>query len=216
MTDFLQQARRRALHHWVEDGLPDLYVGMLFLLFAGLRLLAQWADGQQRRELAAVGFFGSLALLLTGTLAGRFVIEALKQRITYPRTGYVAYAPPSRQERRKSWLFTLLLALLLLAAVVFKPRAQLLFRMAVLHGVLFLVALAVYFPLRSPRYFLYAMSIPVLALGYAWTWERWSPMLQRMMTYGEVTFLFLGVLMTLGGLLTLVRYLQRHPVLEEV
>lgn len=216
MVDVLDQARQRALRYWVEDGIPDLYIGSLLLLFVGLRLLARWADAHRQATLTAAGLFGSLAVILAGSLWGRFIIDAVKQRVTYPRTGYVAYAPPSREERRKSLLFTLLFALLLIGMVLLHPQARLPLRMWVFHGVVFLVALAVSLPLRSLRYLLYTLSIPFMAAGYALTWERWPLTVQRLMTYGELTFLALGVWMTIWGAFTLARYLNRYSVFEEV
>lgn len=216
MTDLLHQARRRALRYWVEDGIPDLYTGILFLLFTGLRFLAQWAERQQQATWMAVGFFGSLAVILLGTLLGRFIIDAIKQRVTYPRTGYVAYAAPSKKERRKQMAFTLLLGLLLTGIVLVHPQPLLPFRLWALHLILFFLALTIAWQMGSPRFLFYSLVILFLVTGYHLTWERWSPSTQRLMTYGEITFLVLGVLMTLGGAFTLVRYLKQHPLAEEV
>ncbi len=215
MADLLHQARRRALQYWAEDGVPDVYAGLLFLLFAGLRLLAQWADLRQQATLRAMAFFGSMAVLLAGALLGRFIIHAVKQRVTYPRTGYVAYTTPSPRERRRQMAFTLLLALLLVGFVLFMPHAGLRFRMWTLHLVLFLVFAALSWPMGHPRYAFYALLVPLLAAGYHLTWAHWPSHLRPLLTYGEITFLVLGVVMMLGGALTLTRYLKAHPILEE-
>ncbi len=215
MANLLRQARQRALQYWVEDGIPDLYTGLLFLVFAGLRLLAQWAEAQRQATWMVVGFFGSLVVILVGSLAGRYVIDALKQRVTYPRTGYVAYTPPSKAERRKQIAVTALLALVLVGLVLLRPQAPLTLRLVVLHLVFALLVFAIALQLHSPRYFLYAFVVPLLAAGYLLGWPHWSPTLQRLMTYGEITFLVLGMVMTLGGVWTLHRYLKAHPDLEE-
>ncbi len=213
MMDVLQQARRRALHHWVEDGLADLYAGLLLVLFVGIRFLARWAQGRNP-ALETAGEIGSILFLLAGTLLGRPLINALKQRITLPRTGYVAYHPPSRQERLKSLLFTLGLALAIVVLALIPTEAPFLLRLWGLHLVFFTLAFVIALEVRNQRFWGYSLVILVLALGYSLTWERWTPSVHELMTYGDLTFFILGGLMVIGGTWALVRYLQRYPLEE--
>src|ERR1700683_1965993 len=86
------QAEQRSWAYWFADGLPYLIAGAACLLI-GLALLG--AQARPRKPLVIV--LVAVALVLYGVVFFRMkqVIEWLKSRITYPRTGYTAtpYAP---------------------------------------------------------------------------------------------------------------------------
>jgi hypothetical protein len=80
----LIQAERRNWAYWREDGIPHLLGGLFFLAFGG----SMWLT----RLMRSPWFVAlSLVLLFLFWLASRGVMEFLKARITWPRTGY---APP--------------------------------------------------------------------------------------------------------------------------
>jgi|HubBroStandDraft_1064217.scaffolds.fasta_scaffold04978_5 hypothetical protein len=100
-------AEQRARNYWFLDGLPNLVTGMVLLLM-GFALLA----GQMKPErplLVGVSLV-AVVLYLTFALRIRQVVEWLKARITYPRTGYTA--PPYLTEdsalspgrKRRAWV----------------------------------------------------------------------------------------------------------------
>ena len=80
-------AERRSWAYWFVDGLPQLLIGVSSLLFgfyfitSGNRHTSHTAS-----ILGLVGFLIYLFLLVRGTQ----ILEWLKERITYPRTGYAA------------------------------------------------------------------------------------------------------------------------------
>jgi intracellular septation protein A len=83
------RAEQRSWSYWFDDGLPNLVAGVACLLI-GFGMLA--AQARPRKPLVIV--FGAIAFVLYGVVLIRMkqVIEWLKARITYPRTGYAA--PP--------------------------------------------------------------------------------------------------------------------------
>jgi hypothetical protein len=94
-----------------------------------------------------------IAVVIGGTLAwmvaimsGKWVISALKSRVTYPRTGYVACAKP----KAKGYWFPVLLAPLLLAAV-FGPR-QMVMPLTGLAGAM--IAIAVAWQMGANRFYI--------------------------------------------------------------
>lgn len=98
------QTKQHALAYWNVDGLPTIFGAAGYLLFCGLfavliYILAAIGDA----TLGWVIFF--LGLPVTAFVAAWFVyrsedlIERLKRRTTYPRTGYAA--PPSHWSRRE-------------------------------------------------------------------------------------------------------------------
>jgi hypothetical protein len=77
---------RRAASYWFADGLPDIVFRMTLLVFGAAGL---WWRVHLSKPTAQFDFFfisaGSLLLLWKG----REILDSLKARVTYPRTGYV-------------------------------------------------------------------------------------------------------------------------------
>ena len=76
---------RRAAAYWFADGLPDVVFGLMLLLFATAGFLWQ--------ILAPHSWIYDLLLMSAGFglfhFKERAVLDFLKSRVTYPRTGYV-------------------------------------------------------------------------------------------------------------------------------
>ncbi len=86
------QAEQRSWNYWFIDGLPSLVAGIACLLAAfGLYTTSIRPENPVTIVLAIA------ALILYGVVVLRMreIIEWLKERITYPRTGYTA-PPPAR------------------------------------------------------------------------------------------------------------------------
>ncbi len=108
MDDPIQEVKRQTQRYWYVDGLTELGAGALILLLGLLYLLiavlgpsttADWLMG-----------IGQPGILLVGYLIVNSVIRQLKERITYPRTGYVTYRQPKGKLRVAQLIFTVLLA----------------------------------------------------------------------------------------------------------
>lgn len=84
------RAEQRAWNYWFVDGLPSLVSGVACVLIATSLL-----SGATRPRHTILVIVGIVSLLLYVFLLIRLknVVEWLKERITYPRTGYVA--PPN-------------------------------------------------------------------------------------------------------------------------
>lgn len=87
--DEITTAQRRAQGYWFVDGLAEIAGGTAMvvtgaLLYAAVRTGAAWMGT------------AALAMLIVGFPVTAWVVRVLKERITYPRTGFVAYPPPSR------------------------------------------------------------------------------------------------------------------------
>jgi hypothetical protein len=78
-------------------------------------------------EESLVGSMLTPALLLVvvgGGLLGRRLIGKLKERLTYPRTGYVAYKRPSPNRRRVTALVAVGMGILVSALIASSPASQ--------------------------------------------------------------------------------------------
>jgi hypothetical protein len=80
--------QRRIRRYWFEDGLAELGIGGLFLVVGLAFVIGALATNSAARAAAVVAL---LAVVGIGTVGSRFLIRAVKERVTYPRTGYVTY-----------------------------------------------------------------------------------------------------------------------------
>jgi hypothetical protein len=104
MDNDINRAMQRTKRYWHIDGLNEMSLGLLFLLM-GLYFFLEviLTPASVLYQILNVGF----VILAVGVAlsAGR-LINALKEHLTYPRTGYVAY----RQVKGiKRWVRVLLL-----------------------------------------------------------------------------------------------------------
>jgi hypothetical protein len=97
MQSTMKEVSQRARRYWLIDGLAEITLGFMFLLL-GLFLLATAMI--PKSPVQGVIFALGLPALLIGL--SRFfnrLMRSLKTRLTYPRTGYVAYQKPSGGRR---------------------------------------------------------------------------------------------------------------------
>jgi len=208
---------QRAASYWFVDGLPDIVLGVTVLVFGALGLW--WRIHVPKPWM-------KLDLLLIGTgfclilWKGREILDFLKSRLTYPRTGYVQ--PPEEFERT-----------VVLTTLSLKPEPPV--SKNVTHfakrtvWVVFLPFLIPFNQDPVPRWFV-PLAMPVLAVAlyalnrnterpYRWwsalilaltglvfLWVEIPPLLQPLLP-----LLLAGVWLTTQGLCTLLHYLRANP-----
>ncbi len=81
----LKEIEQRPKKYWNADGVPELVMGAMWLLLGAAIALPAWLN------------WGGWIwiVLLFACLAANPAIKILKQRITFPRTGYVEWKPQS-------------------------------------------------------------------------------------------------------------------------
>ena len=93
---------KRPLRYWSEDGVPDLVLGLwcacTALIFLAARMLPKGSSAASVYPMAAPALWGLSSLAMVRGL------KALKERITFPRTGYVAL-------RERGWRYAFTAAL---------------------------------------------------------------------------------------------------------
>jgi hypothetical protein len=119
MNDPINQAANRARRYWYVDGLNEAAFGGLCLL---LGIYFQIQDSLQisslPRQLLEAGlvlFIVAIVLLLSK------LVTFLKERITYPRSGYVSYRRPSTIRRFAIGLLAAVIASVLSAVLMIAP-----------------------------------------------------------------------------------------------
>jgi len=89
-TDPVELAALRADKHWYGDGLPSLLRGMLLLVLASLLSDGPRDPFKPYSTVLLAVYMACVFCLLAG---GRWILEPIKARLTYPRAGYTP-APP--------------------------------------------------------------------------------------------------------------------------
>ena len=104
-TNF-SDVEQRVKRYWFSDGIAELSGGVMFLLL-GIYFALQQFLGQD----STVGGLlqASLVLMMIGgAYISRRMVNSLKTRITYPRTGYVEYQTDPKAARSRPILVMLL------------------------------------------------------------------------------------------------------------
>lgn len=110
VTPDLNALAQRPARYWNEDGLPELVVGAIWIFYAGSFL----AGTGLRPGPIRTGFWVVMPLVW---MVGCFYftiwgIKRIKERVTYPRTGYVSYLTP-----RSAWVVGIVVSVLALAGI---------------------------------------------------------------------------------------------------
>lgn len=198
----LRDLERRPRRYWHVDGIPELVMGLVWLVW-GAALLLEEALPREGGGAAAYRMAVPAVLVLGGVAANR-AIAALKARLTFPRTGYVAYREPGPLGRVLVALLVVGAAAAVAALVVYARAAGVERSAAPIFGVvvsLAFVATAVRH--RAPHLLALAgvalaLGIALASLGLGWTAANWL-------------FVGIGVASAALGAVRLRAYLRRHP-----
>jgi hypothetical protein len=195
MRDPIRDADRRLRRYWLEDGVAEAMIGALFVVI-GLALGAMSATSGAARSLLTPVV---IALVVGGLLVARRLIAAAKQRMTYPRSGFVVFGRGAgwRGSPRRMGMLLVIVAILVLSAAF--PGALVLFEGVGMAAVLLLGA-----PWRA-RYAVVGAVADGLGVGL-WRWGLPSERANALL-YGLT-----GLALLLSGGVAAARYLRRNPL----
>lgn len=195
---------RRTRRYWVEDGLVELGASVLF---AGVGLIFAVAGGRSEAGPAAsvdnaLPTLLVLGIVVAAPLAMRALIGATKERLTYPRTGYVAY----RRTSTRNALLAALLALVIVAGAAAagasgSANVVLAWQSLTLAAVLLVPGVR----LRLRRF--YVLAGVAMILGGAAAFLAVGALDRAAILYGGI-----GIALLVSGAWTLRTYLGQPPV----
>jgi hypothetical protein len=201
----IAQVMRKTQRYWYEDGLSDMGMGA-FILAIGLLFVAQALTPPGSPLWLLWGVGGPLLLMGGGVVVNKLV-RTLKERITYPRTGYVSYERARGASHTLRLMATALIAAGVSAAIIVVQKNGL--SLPAIFGFVYLAAftyVGLHFGLR--RYLVLALWSLLLGLTLA----SLSP---RIELAGALFQFGVGVAWLLAGWLTYRRYLAHAPQPEE-
>lgn len=200
----LTNLARRPIRYWTIDGVPELMLGVLWIVWGGA-----WVIGQQiphEWPWRAYWLVVAPALALSG-LAFNASTRALKERITFPRAGYVAWRRPEGRAayRMGAAIVLVAAAVALFTRVAGKANIEHLVP-TVLSVILALSFVAASIRSRTPHHLALAGATVVLSVAVTIITSGWNAM--------NWLFVSLGFVCVLVGSIRLARFLRAHPLPE--
>ncbi len=198
MIGQMEAAPRRAVRYWFDDGLAEIGIGLLFLALAGLFAFEGLAPADSLA--ASIPALGLPLVIIGGMLVVGLAVRAAKERLTYPRTGYVAYPIAGPARRVLAGVIGAGVSLAIVWLLAARPNLQL--ALGALQG----VALAIVFlalSLRTGLVRLAMVGFVALGGGLAATSFGLGASFGSALAFGAS-----GVTVLLGGALVLARYLR--------
>lgn len=207
MNDQLSGIEQRIKRYWYSDGIPELSSGGLFLLL-GLYFGIQGSLGENplMRVILQVGLG---LLMIAGAISVSWLVNALKNRFTYPRTGYVEYRLDEPDARQRRFVVIAVAMIILIAwTILFKYRFLRGFDSTVL--VTGILAGVVFFTLQGRssggiRFRVFGVASALLGIGLSLSG------LSEAFRLG-IFFGLLGIALLLSGGLVLREYLHQNPM----
>ena len=208
MKDETTQIRQRVNRYWYSDGIGEMMGGVMFFLLAAYFSLQQYLGDES--FIGGLLQAGLVLLLIGGVFVGRRVVNTVKARITYPRTGYVEY----RTNNRNAVLMRVLAAFTAMTvasiSIFVVRRFDSIDAMVAVTGVLVAVILMVKQAWTSGVGRFYFLSAAALVFGGILSVSGFTRGYNLGLFYG-----LMGLAFVISGGLTLKRYLNDNPLPTE-
>ena len=199
----IEKIEKRTVQSFYEDGLFEIALGAVFLLLGGYFFAQMTAPkGSTLEDVLSILFV--LVIGSSAFLASR-ILRFFKRRITYPRTGYVAFKKkePSTRRRVATAVVAGIIGASLAALYSLSPSVKVL--LPAVNGLLLAIAVLLFAnKIGLIRYYLLAAASAVI--GFAVTAAGVGDIKGVSLYYG-----LFGAAALLSGLVTLVVYLRRSP-----
>lgn len=207
-TDPVEEIVKRTQRYWYEDGIWETAFGLINALLGVFYLLTARLDWNGPYAFVLVAL--QMIVLVGLFLAINKIVRFLKERITYPRTGYVSYPKKTPGARLKRILLTMLLSAGMAALVGSLAVMRMTSNHIPLTTGIILAGTMVYIGYRFNLMRLYVVAVLTVAWGFVVSLFQ----LGDLKSTGAF-FAGFGALILLSGLVTLFNYMRRtHPVTD--
>lgn len=208
MEDKMLDVEQRVKRYWYSDGLAELSSGGMFILL-GLYFGIQGYFGES--SIVSVILQLSLVLIMLGGLFGvRWMVNTLKTRLTYPRTGYVEYRVNEKETTQRRYVVVAVAMFIAIASMILAKYIRILDSMVLITGVLVAVVFIALRGRSSGVTRFYILGGYSLLLGIGLSLSGLIDEYNLALFYG-----LLGVAILVSGGLVLFRYLRENPLPAE-
>jgi hypothetical protein len=206
--DEMKQVEQRVKRYWYADGIAELATGGMFVML-GLYFGVQGYFGEA--STVSVILQVSLILLAIGGVFGvRWLVNILKARVTYPRTGYVEYRVNERGAKRRRYVVIAVAMLVAIASIILADTIRGLDSTVLATGLLVGVIFITLQGQSSGLKRFYALGGLAILLGIVLAFSKLPQAYILALFYG-----LLGVVILVSGALVLRRYLDENPLPSE-
>ncbi|MBN1287153.1 MAG: hypothetical protein JXB47_17265 [Anaerolineae bacterium] len=218
MNPDIDKMAQRTRRYWYEDGLVEIAAGGVFLWGTTVILVSAAIAAVLGAPAALVVAAGLIFLTTVGAMTVakgvRRAVNAVKNRVTYPRTGYVAYRAPKAIKRSPAGMIGLAILTVAGSVIVAAGLGVLARRlpdwalsMPVSEGVLFGLLLALLgYRLGLARFYVLAALSALVGAGVALTTDPYN-LLSAAVYFGAMGIVLIG-----SGGLALRDYLRQNPL----
>lgn len=208
MDKDLNRIKQSSISYWFEDGLSEIVIGALFVIIGLFNLL----QGLLEPGSIVSGLSGLILIFIVtfGILLSRRLIKTFKERLTYPRTGYVAYQKSTPLQRIISALLGICFAAVVTWLARSSSQTSITWTPLILGFALAGFMVIISFRTGMLRY--QFMAILILICGLVLSISG----IQDSLITG-IMFFAQGLMLILSGIIALVRYLaQTQPLQGDV
>jgi hypothetical protein len=205
METKLSDVEERVKRYWYTDGIGELIGGGMFVLL-GIYFALQEVLGQDS-TLGGILQASFVLLMIGGVFVSRRLINTLKTRLTYPRTGYVEYQVDERGMRWRRILGVVLAFVISALTIVFVRLFQFFDSVVAVTGLIVALILVVLRAKSAGLARFYVLGTISLVLGLALSLSGLPNGYSLGLFYG-----LMGGCFFISGGLTLRRYLQENPL----
>ena len=205
MQTNLSDVDHRVKLYWYTDGIGELIGGGMFILL-GIYFALQGVVGQDSL-LGGILQVSLILLMIGGSLISRKLINGLKTRLTYPRTGYVEYQVNEvNMKSRRIWVILVAFAVSSLT-MVFARLFQSLDSIVAVTGVAVGLILVILRAKSSGMARFYVLGAVSIVLGLVLSVSGLPNAYNLGLFYG-----LMGLCFIISGGWTLRQYLEENPL----
>jgi len=204
----MQQVEQRVKRYWYTDGIAEISSGGMFLLL-GLYFGVQGYFGET--SLVSIILQVSMVVLMAGGIFGvRWLVNTLKARLTYPRTGFVEYRVNEKSARTRRYIVIGVAFVIAVASILLVDLIRNLDSMALVSGLLVGVIFIALRGRSSGLKRFYVLGGLAIVLGTVLAFSGLSQAYNLGLFYG-----LLGIATLISGGLVMRRYLHENPLPTE-
>lgn len=200
---------RNTRKYWYVDGLSEI-AGGLIIFFSGI---AYWIAAQLPNS--NYKFFiltmAQPVIIILGSLLAQKILPKLKERLTYPRSGYLVFRKPVKKRRFKRIILVGLLAAVIGALVTMLSTALPEQYLPFLTSI-FLSIASVYIGYQTSVHRFYWVGLALLVWGAFVSYSNFPNPLPYTLVFSGM-----GMIWIISGVITLILYLRKtQPLAEEL
>jgi hypothetical protein len=196
---------QRIKRYWYTDGIGELVGGGMFVLMGSYFAVQEFLG--ENSTLSGILQASLVLILIGGTFAARRLINFLKTRLTYPRTGYVEYRVSERGRRVRRILAAGLGLVIAGLAVIFVRLFRFFDSTVALTGMIVAAILVIMQAKSAGLIRFYILGAVALAIGLLLSIGGLPEGYSLGLFYG-----LMGLSLMISGGLTLRGYLKDHPL----